>query len=227
MYYRYCCTSTVNGCSSSSHYYSYTSPSDIPFPYYTSGSYIHPCHYSCASCPNGVNICNSCKEGFHKKDGENGYCYSELRGYYLAGNSAFKKCENSCDTCFSSTENDCITCKTGYYFTEDSHLCRQNGINYYYLDSTSKILRKCHPNCLTCTDEPTESSMKCSQCKPDYFPKEDNLNSCYNGQIDYYYKDGNIYRKCGNNCLKCNSYKLHLLLKNNISDNHYDIFPIF
>ena len=55
------------------------------------------------------------------------------------------------------------------------------------------MLRKCHPNCLTCSSDPTENSMNCINCNSGYYKKEDDNKSCFKGKIDSYYLDGNIY----------------------------------
>ena len=89
-------------------------------------------------------------------------------------------------------------------------------MNNYYLDTTSNILRRFHPNCLTCSSEPDINSMHCNTYKSDYFKKEDNINSCYKGPIDNYYLDGTIFRKCYDiNCLECSSYNVCTKCKSN------------
>ena len=87
----------------------------LPANYYYSNNY-YPCHYSCNGCSYGTNICDSCKAGFYRREGDNTntICYSEFPGYYLEDN-ILKKCDSSCETCFYSTNKNCITCKNNFF----------------------------------------------------------------------------------------------------------------
>ena len=44
--------------------------------------------------------------------------------------------------------------------------------------------------------------MNCFSCKSGYYITED-TKSCYNKDIDNYYFDNNILRRCHKNCLRC------------------------
>ena len=47
--------------------------------------------------------------------------------------------------------------------------------------------------------------MNCTKCIPNFYMTED-TESCYEGEINNYYLENNILKKCYKNCLKCSSY---------------------
>ncbi len=57
----------------------------------------------------------------------------------------------------------------------------------YYFDNIEKIFKKCHKNCKNCFSAPTDSNNKCSECKENYYKKDDELeDNCYLEQPDGY-----------------------------------------
>ena len=111
-------------------------------------------------------------------------------------------------------------------------------------NSTHKICKCQLDKCLTCPKVALEKNL-CTKCNIGYYPKENDITNlgeyinCYN-EIEGYYLDINIYKKCyytcktceikGNdkyhNCLICNSnYAFELYINNykNCYDNYYKI----
>ena len=185
--------------------------------YFNSGDEkYYPCYYSCKTCSGTSRNCINCIDGYYKiaGNGNDNLCYNgNIEGYYLdKPSNLLRKCHSNCSRCTSSENSNCISCKSGFYLTEDTLSCYESKDNYYI---DNNMLRKCHPNCLTCSSDPTENDMNCIICKSGYYKKEDDTKSCFKGKIDNYYLDGNIYRKCGNNCLECSSNSICITCKSN------------
>ena len=89
---------------------------------------------------------------------------------------------------------------------EDSDICTKIQHEGYYLDSKDKKYKKCHNSCQSCYGEPDNDSMKCEKCKKGYNITED-TSSCYNNTPKFYYLEGNIFKRCSENCSMCYSYK--------------------
>jgi len=120
----------------------------------------------------------------------------------------------------------CKNCKEGYFYILDEFNCILGGclegyyhldINYYlctkikperyYLDESTKTYRACESPCEECYGAKiSDTSMNCITCEEDYYKTED-TNSCYKGEIDYYYLDldNKIYKRCHENCKRCYS----------------------
>ena len=113
-----------------------------------------------------------------------------IYGYYCQTLNC-EQCE-VCDNIMNCTE-----CKSNYYMTEDSKSCYNSIIDNYYLQDN--ILKRCHPNCLSCIDK---NNKNCERCKINYYKTED-LQSCHREEIDNYFKEGNYLKRCHGNCLRC------------------------
>ena len=102
----------------------------------------------------------------------------------------FKKCNND----FSVLEGREVIC---------SHV--SNIIEGYYLNKNNQF-KKCYRNCKTCIGPYiNDSYMNCINCRIGYYKTED-TNSCYDTSPLYYFLDGNIFRRCSENCTKCFKY---------------------
>jgi hypothetical protein len=126
---------------------------------------------------------------------------------------SFALCYSSCGDCDGvgdSTDHKCTSCYTtgGYYPLADNNRKCYNNVSPpagYYFAST--IWNKCHTLCKQCTDAPTDVDMMCvsNSCITGYYPKSDNMTSCFNGSIVGYFFDGSIYQICFSSCATCSS----------------------
>jgi hypothetical protein len=94
--------------------------------------------------------------------------------------------------------------------------CYNGAISGYILDgSIYKKLPSCYNLCATCTAYPINPSIdmecKTNSCVIGYYPKEDNMTSCFKGDIFGYALEGSIYKKkieppCYSLCKTCTGY---------------------
>jgi hypothetical protein len=185
--------------------------------YFLEGNTWKRCYISCKTCsnypinPNIDMLCNSCSEGYYPKADNLTSCFRNLPKYYLAG-GIYKKCYNMCKSCTGYPTNpvsDMLcqpnTCIFSYYPTIDNMTsCFSGDIAGYYFDGT--IYQKCYSSCQTCQDiAGTYDNHQCKTCLINYYPKVDNLSSCFTVTVDNYYFEDNIYHKCYSTCLTCNT----------------------
>ena len=78
--------------------------------------------------------------------------------------------------------------------TEDTKSCYNYVIDNYYLEDDS--LKRCHSNCLQCTNN---LNKKCKKCQSNLYLTEDKKSCLLNGIDDYYLED-NILKKCHESC---------------------------
>jgi hypothetical protein len=169
------------------------------------------CFSSCLSCSNIGNYlnhqCITCIASYYPKADNLSSCFTgDVMQYYFDG-SLYQQCFSTCNSCTTtpgtSSNHQCLTCLADFYPREDNTTSCSNGpIDYYYLDN-AKIYKKCHPLCKTCTTLGTDSDNQCTTCVKDYYPKEDSKTNCFTGSFDYYYFNGNEYRKCYKSCQTC------------------------
>ena len=88
--------------------------------------------------------------------------------------------------------------------TEDTKSCYNEVIDNYYLDNN--ILRKCHSNCLKCSNSYSNGNMNCILCKED-FHKLNGTNNCYKILNESFYLKDDIFYPCDENCLTCSDGK--------------------
>ena len=161
---------------------------------------INSTHMNCLKCQNYLYITEdtqSCYEG-------------EIDNYYLdKDDNKLKRCYKNCLRCSTKANNisfmNCLTCQKDYLLIEDTYSCYKDVIDNYYKDGI--YLRKCHPNCLKCSNKATnDTHMNCLKCKNNLYMTKD-TQSCYEEGIDNYYldKDDNILKRCHPNCLKCST----------------------
>jgi hypothetical protein len=188
-----------------------------PSGYYLNSDVWVTCFSNCEYCvelpvDSTVDMeCTVCKTGFYpKEDSLPSNCYPEpVAGYYLDVN-IFRKntgCVSLCKTCNqpSTVSNpNCTSCKANYYPKEDNLTNCYTGMQpQYYFDNINNIYKKCYPTCQTCNNPGVESNHQCDTCITDYFPKSDNLTSCFTGDVPQYYFDARIYQKCFYLCKTC------------------------
>ena len=119
------------------------------------------------------------------------------------------------DTACDSTCTDC-NAKEDEYWDEFESQCKKI-IEGYFVDEGNfqKILKKCYPTCKTCKGEGNYEKHNCDVCNTDfgYFPKEneENPKNCFpkNQNIDHFYFDSTLFRKCEDGCLKCSNYSMN------------------
>ena len=146
-----------------------------------------------------------------------GCCYVHSHG---PKKCFYPSCNNGCKEC--GAFGNCNQCQESFYLTEDTKMCFNSVIDYYYLDD--KTLKKCYDNCLKCSSsskniqnpiyDSIKIDMNCISCKNNYY-KLNGTNNCYDESFKnkgYYLKD-DIYYPCEKNCLTCSDKK------NNISNN--------
>ena len=181
--------------------------------YLDSNNILRRCHQNCLRCSSSPKNdtfmkCITCQPNYYMTE-DTESCYNEIiDNYYLNNNNILSRCHPNCLRCNSNPLNEtymnCITCQPNYFMTEDTESCYNEIINNYYLD-VNNTLRRCHKNCRRCSSAPlNDTYMNCIICQLNYNITED-TKSCYDEIIDNYYLDGNILRRCHENCLHCSS----------------------
>ena len=175
--------------------------------YYLDNNIFYKCHENCLTCYGAFSIidfnCITCALNKYKIKGTNNCYGNEMNeiGYTLDNENEWVNCYVTCKTCSdveNNIEQNCINCKDGLYKIESTSNCTDSTIEEkgYYLDN--EIYKQCKPPCKTCSSE-----LDCNTCIQDYYPLEDELNKCYNGEIENYYFDENIFKHCYPLCTKC------------------------
>ena len=185
---------------------------------------IKTCYISCDQCDEiGDSINNKCincnnEYNYYWNERIGNNCIEKPSNYYIDDityiEPVVKPCYSLCSTCLIGGNDEihnCITCINGYHKIEDNLIpnnCYSNkpGDNYYFEDNTYK---KCHDNCLTCNEGPSDDDNKCTSCINNYyFIYGSNKNTCYNEAPDGYYFNisNNIYNACHSNCISCYGY---------------------
>jgi hypothetical protein len=204
-------------------YYSYTnSPQSDSFQYKANSGdtpctvTLTPCYNSCYSCTTVGNVndnqCTLCRkaDNYFPLQDKSTQCYSNKPvGYYLF-NSVWTPCYVNCKDCDQypadpTIDMKCTVCNTGYYPKEDSMSNCYSGTvtGYHFYVNIYKKDIICDSTCQTCNQPSTSSTPNCTTCITNYFPKEDNLTSCFTGDIPQYCLDNNIYKKCYSTCQTC------------------------
>jgi hypothetical protein len=170
--------------------------------YYFDVDIYRKCHPNCLTCNNipGTetnNQCKSCIANYFPKADEPYNCFTGDQPFYYFDNIYYRKCYPTCLTCKTlGTElnHRCDTCLMGYLPRADNLTsCFTGDIDFYYLDSS--MYQQCYSTCLTCINQQSSTdNHQCTKCIKDYYPKVDNMLSCFTGNQDGYYLDENIYR---------------------------------
>lgn len=97
-----------------------------------------------------------------------------------------------------------VDCLVGYYHLEyDLNLCTNMKPKGYYLDEKERTYKACESPCSECSGpKENDTFMNCLTCMDNFYITEDTY-SCYDTELENYYLDGNIYRRCHSRCSKC------------------------
>ena len=191
------------------------------------------CDVSCKTCSSNSYNCNECnKNSFYYfvhglPDEENTkICYDldfiNGRGNYYLEDSptgdTFKPCTDNCKTCKWNSDTssiNCFSCVDNYYFYSDKDLniCQSitdSDSNYYlFEDGQIKTYIKRDETCNSINEN--QNKKKCTECSDNYFKYDNNEDFCYQSQEIYTkfginnFKDGDIYKKCLDECITCES----------------------
>jgi hypothetical protein len=179
------------------------------------------CHTSCATCQAAGDStdhkCSTCKANdYFPMEEKPTDCFKadEVSQDYRLQNGKWRKCNELCKTCtgYSTDPSNMLcesnSCVNGYYPKFDNMTSCYQSIESYFLDENF-IYQKCHELCKSCAGYPVDASsdMKCNSdsCISGYYPKDDNMTSCYKGTIPEYRLDGKVYKKinCYSLCKTC------------------------
>ena len=136
--------------------------------------------------------CTSCLDNYYPKEEDiNKYefnCYSEDltdNGYCLSDNHIWKKCNEACKTCSSSSNNEhntqCIECNTDYLkVSNNTSQCYKNNRTDLPMFINNNQWEYCDTSCLTCKNNNTT----CISCNNGYYQLEEDILkepfNCYN-----------------------------------------------
>jgi hypothetical protein len=162
------------------------------------------CFQLCKTCtefptdPSKDMLCKTCITNYFPKVDEPSNCFTGVVQLYYLDIDIYRKCYPSCLTCTTlgtESNHQCTSCLTNYYPKVDNRIsCFTGDQGYYYFDGS--IYQKCYSTCKTCTNLPgSDSNHQCTQCISDYFPKIDNISSCFTGYQYGYYLDKDIYKQ--------------------------------
>lgn len=132
--------------------------------------------------------------------------------YFDSSISAFIKCDSSCNSC-ANAPSMCTKCTSGFYPLENNNKkCVQINYTYdtenkqaYFFESKSSTMRKCSLECRSCAG----SAENCSECNNEqgFFSISEASSICHKNPNGFYLDlKSKIYRKCIENCLKCEDY---------------------
>ena len=189
-------------------------------------------HYE-QQCDSNCKICNEercivCNDGYQfKTDFEDDYnCYQNCTKYYYFDSNRTYYCVDECPTnynklieskriCIDECSNDPIykyeinntcydSCGTKYY-SYDRKECIDTIPDGFYCNNTEeKTIDKCHDNCATCKEGPTNDNNNCLTCKDSKYYDLGNCSAqCINGNFTDI--DNIIKCKCSTNitCKYC------------------------
>ena len=140
------------------------------------------------------------------------------------------ECVDDCPIRTADEDGDhiCTNLQCDYYFTYGQRSCsnvEEIPVGYFMNDTRLKTIDKCHPNCATCKEKPTNTSSKCLTCnsiQPFIF-----LGNCYSSCLygEFNDTDGVIKCKCFNEkCFKCSEQSLKFDLCEKCNDGYYQIY---
>jgi hypothetical protein len=195
------------------------------FNFDSSTSTYKACYSTCKTCTTSPftetdNECLTCITNYFPKSDIMKNCYTGTQLNYYFDGMVYQPCYSTCQTCTTikgdATNNQCLKCISNYYPKVDNkNNCFTDPVPQYYFDGT--IFQKCYPSCQTCKSIiPTITNHQCNICLAGYYPKADNLTSCFTGNLDNYYLDANnIYQQCFTSCKSCK-------VKGDYTDNKCD-----
>jgi hypothetical protein len=178
----------------------------------TTNSKYQNCYSTCSSCSTTGNSnnhqCDTCNANYHPKVDNMKSCFTGTisKYYYDAGTGLYQQCYSTCDSCKTtpgnSSDHQCNSCVSGYYPKVDQMTSCFNGIIDTYFFDGSKY-QKCYSTCATCSLSGNTNNHQCSSCVSQYYPKADNMSSCFTGNIATYFFDGSKYQNCYSTCQTC------------------------
>jgi hypothetical protein len=184
------------------------------------------CYTSCKTCDETGNLndhmCTSCDNpaGYFKLVDKPANCVNlQPNGYFLKS-TTWEKCYLTCNKCTGypvdiNVDMRCMSnsCIPGYYPKVDNMTsCFQGSVQGYTLVGSvyQKSTTNCYIRCKSCSGYPInpDVDMMCdpNSCASGYYPKINNMTSCFNGVITGFYFDGYVYQKCFSLCKTCKGY---------------------
>ena len=169
---------------------------------------------------------DSCPNNTYIKIDNNLTCYKEPDGYYLdLDDHIYKQCYPTCKKCNelgNDFDHKCLECYSNFTFIKDfNNNCYEICKYYYYFDSNNnyqctksnnciqgndKIIKekkKCIDKCANDNDYKYEYNFECYySCPNDTYISSDNPYKCYKN-LEGYYLENNIYKKCYPSCKNC------------------------
>ena len=175
-------------------------------------------------------MCSRCNDSYYPKSDKkilstfNCYLNSIQMSVYWFESIDFQKCDSSCITCKGSLNTDCLTCRENTTYPIDTDkISLENAItnslpkpnlrcysnkpaNYYWLDTSNKVLKKCSDNCDQCINSSDNTCITCSQ---DYYFKSDYItggDKCYHKSYppapNFFLKE-DLWKVCDLSCATC------------------------
>ena len=183
------------------------------------------CHELCLKCKGPSNDtshnCIECKNDYYPTEDANGNCFQSketVPGYYYdETKNIFMKCHPACKGCSGRDVTEQYTlctkelgCANTFYPLEsDRSQCLQGKIEHYFFSETAKQYLACHNSCLTCDDGGESDCTSCNEGYAHINQTSSNTDSftCYKNDSNveeyFYYKEENVFVKCGSNCKTC------------------------
>ena len=191
---------------------------------------VFECYESCYTCESGSitnQLCKTCltDSSYYPKYTEplpNNKCYNSVTigdGYYLDESNlpfTWKNCDPSCAKCTGNSNTECIKCASGKFWKSRTEKLCIDPFPGYYGDTTTGYIAQCYSSCGTCSIGGDETNHNCDTCFDDttthYYLIEglDNKN-CYS-ELDGYYLDISIWKKCASNCATCDGGNMNQCL---------------
>ena len=153
---------------------------------------------------NDKNCYEICSKYYYYDSDNNYHCINICpHDYKLISDK--KRCINDCSNdniykyefnnhCYRECPNGTIISTDNIYKCEGDLICEENYYNYehkecyssipdgYYLNEDDKTIDKCHENCKTCDEGPTNDNNNCKECQDSLFFDLGNcVTSCNNG----------------------------------------------
>ena len=117
-------------------------------------------------------------------------------------NICYQKCPNRTNI----TNNNPFKCKFDlicqgdYYYNYENTECLDYIPDGFYCNSTNdRTIDKCHENCKTCNEGPTDNNHNCIECKSGYYFVLNNTN-CFQNCSNYFYFDSSQRYHCTDSC---------------------------
>ena len=156
-----------------------------------------PCYINCKTCTikgDATNMkCDSCNENNIKYEKN---CYIE----YNSQDKSFYKPE-------SSTQITSCAELFEYYIEENTYECVSSmpSTGYYLANANTGLFAKCHLDCKTCSQNYTDISTNCNECKNEnyYLLNGNCLETCPEGYYPSVSNSIKICKKCYKNCMSC------------------------